>query len=62
MPNEPDNRTKITEIIEVADECLNDWERTFIETLSELDDVEHLTDKRKKCLAKIYQKVCDSPY
>ena len=62
MPDEPDNRTKITEIIEVADECLSAWERGFIEKLSEMTDVGHLTDKQTAKLAQIYQKVCDSPY
>ena len=58
-----ENRKMIDEIVEVADELLNDWERTFLESLSErTTNVEDLSDKQQKCLEKIYQKVCDSPY
>jgi hypothetical protein len=57
-----ENRKMIDEIVEVADEVLNDWERTFLESLSERTNVEELSDKQQKCLEKIYQKACDSPY
>jgi hypothetical protein len=56
------NKKMIDEIKEVANDVLNGWEIDFIESVSEKDDVEKLTEKQQACLDKIYQKVCDSPF
>lgn len=58
------NRKKVDEIVEVADEALNDWERSFIEKLNDYDDdqLNNLTDKQQVKLDQIYEKVCDSPF
>lgn len=62
--DEISNRKKINEIVEVADEALNDWEREFIEKLNDFDDdqLADLTDKQQAKLDQIYEKVCDSPF
>jgi len=59
MPN--DNQTKIEEIMEIADEILTEWERDFMESISQRDP-DSLTEKQQNVLDKIYDKACRSPY
>lgn len=56
------NELMIREIIEVADEVLNQWEMDFIESIDKLPDKDGLSEKQQAVLEKIYKKVCDSPY
>lgn len=57
---------KIREILEVADKLvgdgyINEWERGFCVSNAARAE-KNFTEKQKKILSEIYEKVCKSPY
>jgi len=56
-----DNATKIKEIMEIADEILNEWEFNFMQSIGRRHP-ENMTHGQQVKLDEIYQKACESPY
>lgn len=53
----------VEESLEVAEQCLSEWEVMFLESVKErLEGGGDLTDNQKGKIWEIYQKVCESPY
>lgn len=54
------DKQKVDEILEVADEVLNDWEHLFIDDM--FFWIGEYRPNQKKQIDRIYEKVCNSPY